>query len=816
MKEQPEDALEDRARVRLRVAPPVLPVGKDLATSKDGQGQITIDVRLRVEVGVRHRLESLAPASRVGVAAAKGFGREVVETAVVLRQAEAAREHRRCLELLGQELVDQLLKRHGLRSIAPRSPVSLPAPFRPGQGTSVRRRSACATVAPAPAVGRDAAHVRLRGNRGAQVRLRDGLADAEIARDHARPTEGPGEDPLGRPGADAPQRGEPRDDVLVRRVAERLLVNGARGERIGHGDDGARLCRGELEGSDRLDRRICERRRRKAVDDLAAHLVPVTEGLGEPAPGCRGPREVDLLGADRADERRQEIRLQHGSEPRKACVEMGEDGIACEQGCPVRRSRNEGRPNGRSEGVDVGGRPRLCGRDGESGCRNTAHGLGSPGDDLSRDGGGTQQAQAVPAIDQVIAGPAIRLKGRGQVQWGGQVDVEGRGHTAMVPGSTGRCSSGPLRVGLAVAGRGLTWRAEVPRYSLPMRYILVAVLVAAAAVGGYYVAMQANPPLPALKTVAVSRGAIDVSVDITGSVTAKRSRGLAFGTPGTVATVKFAEGDAVKADDVIAALDTSAIDSQLKAAQSALTSARSALKAAQDAVEAAPSPGTSATPAFPASPSRAQLDANVDAAQAAVDSAQAAIDGAKLAQGGAVIRAPFDGSLTQVLIHVGDYVAPGPLGSLGFPVEVADGATRDIVAGASEDDVVKLVDGQAVTVTFDALSDVKLDGAICEIPAVPTPVQGVPTYPVRICLTGSDPAVRLGLTASATVRVARRENVLLVPSGTVHVSGDDHVVNVVTAGGGVVPTTVEVGESDGTITEVLSGVSEGDKVEVPR
>jgi macrolide-specific efflux system membrane fusion protein len=350
-----------------------------------------------------------------------------------------------------------------------------------------------------------------------------------------------------------------------------------------------------------------------------------------------------------------------------------------------------------------------------------------------------------------------------------------------------------------------------------MRYVLVAVLIAAAAVGGYYVATQANPPLPALKTVAVSRGVIDVAVDLTGTVTAKRSRGLAFGTPGTVASVRFGEGDAVRADDVIAALDTSAIDSQLKAAQSALTSARSALKAAQDAVKAAPSrsPGASAAPIVPSLPSAAQLDANVDAAQAAVDSAQAAIDGAKLAQDGAVIRAPFDGSLTQVLIHAGDYVAPGPLGSLGYPVEIADRAARDIVAGASEDDVVKLADGQPVTVTFDALSDVKLDGAICDIPTAPTPVQGVPTYPVRICLTSADPAVRLGLTASANVRVARRENALLVPSTTVHVSGDDHVVNVVTASGGVVPTTVQVGESDGTITEILSGVSEGDKVEVP-
>ena len=355
-----------------------------------------------------------------------------------------------------------------------------------------------------------------------------------------------------------------------------------------------------------------------------------------------------------------------------------------------------------------------------------------------------------------------------------------------------------------------------------MRYILVALLIAGAAGGGYYVATRTNPPARPPTTTAATRGAIDVTVDLTGSVSAKSSRGLSFGTPGIVATVMFAEGDAVKSNDVIAALNTTAIDAQLKAAQSGLTGAQSALRAAQDALDSAPSPtsrpspGASVRPTpppLPGVPSTPQLTANVDAAQAAVDSAQAAIDAAKLAQNGAVIRAPFAGTLTRLLLHVGDYVTPGPIVTAGFPVEVTDAGALQIVAGASEDDVVKLAADQSATVKFDALSNVKLAGKVCEIPTSPTPVQGVPTYPVKVCLDATDPAVRLGLTANVSVVVAHRDNVVLVPSTAIHITGNDHVVNVVRSGNVIVPTTVQVGETDGTNTEITSGLQEGERIE---
>jgi RND family efflux transporter MFP subunit len=353
-----------------------------------------------------------------------------------------------------------------------------------------------------------------------------------------------------------------------------------------------------------------------------------------------------------------------------------------------------------------------------------------------------------------------------------------------------------------------------------MRFVLVLVLIAAAAAGGYYVAStRAAAPAP-VRTVVASRGSISVTVDLTGSVTAKRSRGLTFGTAGTIASVKFAEGDRVMAQAVIAQLDTTAIDAQMAAAQSALTSAKSALRAARDAQGAAPStppasPAAGAGATLPGSTATSsQLSANIDAAQAAVDAAEAQIQAARLAQTGAVITAPFDGIVTRMAFHAGDYVSAGlMLAASTFPIEVADVGALQVLAGASEDDVVKLAVGQAGAVTFDALPSVRLSSHVCEIPVSPTPLQGVPTYPIKACLDGTDPAVRLGLTASLKVEVAQRSDVLLVPASAIHLAGDRHEVTVVGADGRLVATTVVVGESDSTNTEIISGLAEGDRIQ---
>jgi len=331
--------------------------------------------------------------------------------------------------------------------------------------------------------------------------------------------------------------------------------------------------------------------------------------------------------------------------------------------------------------------------------------------------------------------------------------------------------------------------------------LLVVVVVVAAE--GYLLYTRANDQTAALgPTATVARGSIDTSVDLSGAVAAKDVRWLAFGTAGTVTTVSVTVGQHVKKNQAIAQLDTTTASAQLKAAQSGLTSAQAALKAVQDAnkLRAGTVP-----------------DAQVDADQAAVDSANAQIQVANDLIDASTITAPIDGTVTRLNLNVGDRVAPGvPSGPTAGPeVELSDLSALNVDTQASETDVVMVRDGEGATVTFDALDGVSIAGHVCQVAGVGTLIQDVVNYDVTVCLDDTNAALKPGLSATATVQVAHVDNVLVIPSAAIQIVGGDHIVDVLAAGNRIVPTVVQIGQTNETMSEIVSGLTEGETVELP-
>jgi hypothetical protein len=81
--------------------------------------------------------------------------------------------------------------------------------------------------------------------------------------------------------------------------------------------------------------------------------------------------------------------------------------------------------------------------------------------------------------------------------------------------------------------------------------------------------------------------------------------------------------------------------------------------------------------------------------------------------------------------------------------------------------------------------------------------------------SGSDTAVNgitVGTRASITLDLESRENVIAVPSRCIHKAGDRVYVYVVNEAGDRVTRYVEIGLEGDTYTEILSGLSEGEKV----
>jgi hypothetical protein len=87
----------------------------------------------------------------------------------------------------------------------------------------------------------------------------------------------------------------------------------------------------------------------------------------------------------------------------------------------------------------------------------------------------------------------------------------------------------------------------------------------------------------------------------------------------------------------------------------------------------------------------------------------------------------------------------------------------------------------------------------------------VVSYAVRVDFDKLDPRVRAGMTANATIVTERRANVLVVPNWAVRINRETGQATVpVLRGDTVAETPVTLGLRNESVSEVLSGVNEGD------
>ena len=124
------------------------------------------------------------------------------------------------------------------------------------------------------------------------------------------------------------------------------------------------------------------------------------------------------------------------------------------------------------------------------------------------------------------------------------------------------------------------------------------------------------------------------------------------------------------------------------------------------------------------------LDARLNAAKAGV----AAFE----------VIAPFDGVVAELNAKTGSSINAGETA-----VKIADTSSWIVVTtDVTEIDVVKLKEGQPVTVTLDAIPDVKLKGEVLSIGQSFSENQGDIVYEVTVLLTDTNPAMRWGMTAA--------------------------------------------------------------------
>ena len=194
--------------------------------------------------------------------------------------------------------------------------------------------------------------------------------------------------------------------------------------------------------------------------------------------------------------------------------------------------------------------------------------------------------------------------------------------------------------------------------------------------------------------------------------------------------------------------------------------------------------------------------------EARVESSQRALEEADALLAQAVLRAPFDGLVSQVMVEVGDEVQPRT-----EIVEVVDPSVVEVDGIVDEIDVLSIRLGTQARVTVDAVPEESIRGTVTQISPGASNQQGVVTYPITISVELRDGLeLREGLSAVASIVLREERDVLLVPQQALYGTFDEPLVRVVDSSGMLEDRAVVLGASDEFWVSVKEGLREGEQV----
>jgi RND family efflux transporter MFP subunit len=263
------------------------------------------------------------------------------------------------------------------------------------------------------------------------------------------------------------------------------------------------------------------------------------------------------------------------------------------------------------------------------------------------------------------------------------------------------------------------------------------------------------------------------------------------------------EGDTVASGDILARFDLTALSSDLAVKGVEVDAANNKLAAAK--AELAKQEGLFAKGYTPRN--------TYEAAKAAVITAQTAVDRIKTQQTAAnaindnsIVRAPFSGIVTRKLRNAGDVVEPTDNGAV---LQMVDPTRVQVAVQVTPSQEIRVVAGQSATITQTDTSETQPATVIIAPPVVSlesaTPVE------VRLSLTGAAPPP-ITTPVSVEILVAQREHAVVVPDTALVRDGTNTFVMVAGADGRAHRRDVRIGLTAGHLTEIVSGITDGDEV----
>ncbi len=280
------------------------------------------------------------------------------------------------------------------------------------------------------------------------------------------------------------------------------------------------------------------------------------------------------------------------------------------------------------------------------------------------------------------------------------------------------------------------------------------------------------------KTQKAQIGSLTVIVTATGTLQPTNDN-VTVGSElsGIVKTVAATYNDRVKVGQILARLDTSKLEAQVKQYRASLAAAKAKVVQCQAtareyrlkleqyrkvrALSGNKVPSQTEMDAAEAALDRAIADEA--SAKAAVTQSQATLDTYELDLSKAVIRSPINGVVLTRSIEPGQTVAAAYQAPTLFTL-AADLSQMELHVNVDEADIGKIEVGQEAVFTVAAYPNRTFHARITQARYGSTTTSGVVTYETLLRVNNGDMALRPGMTATADITARKVDNALLVPN----------------------------------------------------
>lgn len=360
--------------------------------------------------------------------------------------------------------------------------------------------------------------------------------------------------------------------------------------------------------------------------------------------------------------------------------------------------------------------------------------------------------------------------------------------------------------------------------TLPLRRLLVALLLSSAIAAALWWATRPKPVAVVVKEI--ERGLVESTIANTraGTVEACQRTRLSTIAGGRIELLPVKEGDRVRKGQLLMKLWNDDQQAQVAWVLSQVATARKrvgeACVVAANAEREADRQSALRAQGFV---SGAREDsarsealarrASCEAAKADVAQAEARVSLNRVEQGRTVLYAPFAGTIAKIVGEVGEYSTPSPPGVPMPPaIDLIDDSCLYVKAPMDEVDAPRIAAGQAVRISLDALPRQSFPGRVRRVAPYVSAVEKQ-ARTVDIEATFDDPAapgkLLVGYSADVEVILAARANVIRVPTPALL---EGSRVLVAGADGLLEERQVKTGLANWEFTEVLSGLSPGERV----